>query len=186
MLICVSVNVFNKLHDLRLPLSCTCTSWSRQCFSWLKGRAAHTHSVGQHGWRQLGGRLSKYGQNESGTFTSSALRCVCVYLRLCSFSGEAQQVLTGPSSSPHSPYKPCFFVWMLGTVCACQQAWSALCGSDVNVIDSQAVTRAIESSCGKRETLEPHSFQPWGGEGDKNRERENPNRLKGYTGTLFE
>lgn len=71
-------------------------------------------------------------------------------------------------------------------VCVCQQAWSALCGSDVEVIDSRAVTRAIESSCGKRETLEPHSFQPWGGEGDKNRERGNPHRLKGDTGTLFE
>lgn len=141
-MICVSVNVFNKLHDLRLPLSCcTCTSlcvisvhvcvasWfsAAQCFSWLKGRAARTHTVGQHGWRQLGGRLSKYGQNESGTFTSSALRCVCVYLRLCRFSGEAQQVLTGPSSSPHSPYKPCFFVWMLGTVYVCASRLDLLC-----------------------------------------------------------
>lgn len=41
--------------------------------------------------------------------------CVWVYLCLSRFSGEAQQVLTGPPSSLHSPYKPHFLV----CVCVC-------------------------------------------------------------------
>lgn len=100
--------------------------------------------------------------------------CVWVYLCLCRFSGEAQQVLTGPPSSLRSPLRNpafCVYVGDCVCVCVCQPAWSAQRGSDVNVIDSRAVTRAIESSCGKRGTLQPHSFQPWGGEGDKYRQR---------------
>lgn len=82
--------------------------------------------------------------------------CVCV----CRFSGEAQQVLTGPCSSLRSPYKPLFFACGCQCVHVCQQAPWALCGSDVSVIDSQAVTGATERICGKRGTLQPRSFQP--------------------------
>lgn len=107
------------VHACLISVHVSFASWfsAAQFFPRLKGGASHTYTVGQHGWRQLRGRLSKYGQNWSGTFPSSALRCVylcvCVYLCLHRFSGEAQQVLTGPSSSLHSPYKPCFFVCML-------------------------------------------------------------------------
>lgn len=52
--------------------------------------------------------------------------CVCVWVYLClhRFSGEAQQVLTGPPSSPHSPYKTLFFCVDVGDrvcvyVCVC-------------------------------------------------------------------
>lgn len=188
MLICVSVNVFDKLHDLRLPLSCcTCTSlcvisvhvsfasWfsAARLFPRLKGGASHTDTVGQHGWRQLRGRLSKYGLNWSGTFPSSALRCLCVCV-----SVSPQILRWGPAGadrtffiSPLPLQTLFFFVWTLVCVRVCQQARSALCGSDVNVIDSPAVTRAIERICGKRGTLQPHSFQPWGGEGDECRQR---------------
>ncbi len=86
----------------------------------------------------------------------------------------------GPAGADRTPFiSPlplqtlffCVYVRECVRVCVCQQAWSAQCGSDVKVIDSRAVTRAIESSCGKRGTLQPHSFQPWGGERDKYRER---------------
>lgn len=113
-------------------------------------------------------------------FTTSALRCVCMYVCVCGCICVSTDSPVRPSRCwqdplhlPTPPTKPCFFVWMSETVCVyvcvcvcvCQQARSAQCGSDVKVIDSRAVTRAIESSCGKRGTLQPHSFQPWGGRG---------------------
>lgn len=50
-----------------------------------------------------------------------------------------------------------------------QQARSAQYGPDVEVIDSRAVTGAIESACGKWGTLQPHSLQPWGGKRERDK-----------------
>lgn len=146
---------------------CVSKFLAAHCFPRLKGRAAHTDTVGQHSWRQHWRRLSKYGQNLKWYLLQPVPCGVCVWVYLCPriFSGE-QQVLTGPPSSLAPPTNPVFCV--CACACVCQQAWSAQCGSDVKVIDRRAVTKAIESSCGKRGTLQPHRFQPWGGE----RERE--------------
>lgn len=62
---------------------------------------------------------------------SCALWCVYMCVHLCTFSGEAQQVLTGPPSSLHSPRKPRLFFFCVLYVFVCQQARSAQCGSDV-------------------------------------------------------
>lgn len=95
---------------------------------------------------------------------SCALWCVYMCVHLCTFSGEAQQVLTGPPSSLHSPRKPRLFFLSRCIICVCMPAGS-ICSVWVwcdEVIDRRTVTGVIVSSCGKRRTLQPHSFPPWG------------------------
>lgn len=117
--------------------------------------------------------------------------CVWVYLCLRRFSGEAQQVLTGPPSSLHSPCKPFFFLYV------CVHVVDRVCASRLDLLSvglmlkwltakqSQGRLRAVVGRKG------PYSLTAFGPEGERetNTERdgrENPNRLIIYTEMEFE
>lgn len=122
------------------------------CFLWLQGRAVHSHTVRQHG---------RGGEIEQGRVNMTKIKVVpsqpvpCGVSSCMSVSVSLQILMWNPAGADRTFFE--------------QQARSAQYGPDVEVIDSRAVTGAIESTCGKWGTLQPHSLQPWGGKRERDK-----------------
>lgn len=88
---------------------------------------------------------------------------VCICVCICAhFPVRRSRCWQDPLHLSTPPVNPVSF--FLCIICVCMPAGS-ICSVWVwcdEVIDRRTVTGVIVSSCGKRRTLQPHSFPPWG------------------------